>query len=89
MAFKIWNDGNAGHNCHIEIDGEDVSHIFRALSITADIKSVVRIEMDPVVAEVPKRRFDSDPDDGRTRLIFGTKDTRELLVKHGWTPPED
>lgn len=82
MAFKIWNDGNSGRNCHIEIDGEDVSHNFMSLSITADVNSVVTIEMDPMVAE--QKRFDRP-----ARLIFGAKDTRDLLIEHGWTPPED
>jgi hypothetical protein len=89
MSFKIWNDGDSGRNCHIEIDGEDVSASFHHLQIVAGLKTAVEIELDPIVAEVPERRFDSDPDDGATRLVFGTAETRELLVRHGWTPPSD
>lgn len=88
MAFKIWNDGNYGRDCHVEIDGEDVSGNFQSLRITAGIKAAVEIELDPIVVEVPAGRF-KQPEEGPVRLIFGTKDTRDLLIKHGWTPPKE
>lgn len=88
MAFKIWNDGDYGRDCHIEIDGEDVSGKFQSLTVTADLKSAVKIEMDMPIAEVPVDRMWRG-DDQPVRLIFPIGGTRELLIKHGWTPPED
>lgn len=89
MAFKIWNDGNYGRDCHVEIDGEDISMHLQHLRITAGVKTAVEIELEPIVEEVPVGRFKGPDDNGPTRLIFGTKDTRELLIKHGWTPPQE
>jgi len=82
MKFKIWNDSNAGRNTHVEIDDEDVSGLFSDLRITADINSVVQVELDMCIAE--QRRFDRP-----AKLIFPAAGTRELLIKHGWTPPAE
>lgn len=88
--FKIWNDSDAGYMTRVEIDGEEVSGNFQSLTITAGVKTAVEIELEPLVVEVPESRFSTGfDDDGPTRLIFGTKDTRELLIKHGWTPPAE
>jgi hypothetical protein len=99
MPFKIWNDGDAGRHTHIEVDGEDVSRHLQSLYIEAHASTGVTIKMNPIVHEVPERRFKTcdDPVDGEriepaeeaTRLIFGTAETQALLIKHGWTPPKE
>jgi hypothetical protein len=81
--FKIWNDSDAGRHTHIEIDGVDVSGQFNDLRITADVKSAVQVELDMCVAEVRKR--EGEP----AKLRFPMEGTRELLIKHGWTPPAE
>jgi hypothetical protein len=82
MSFKIWNDSDDGRRCRIEVDGEDISGAFNKLSITADIKSAVEIELEMGV-------FEQERTNGDVRLVFAGKDTRELLIKHGWTPPSE
>jgi hypothetical protein len=82
VSFKIWNDSDAGHKTRIEIDGEDVSRYFSSLSITAGVRDAVKIELDIPAGERGWMRSE-DP----ATLVFPIDGTRELLIKHGWTPP--
>jgi hypothetical protein len=80
--FKIWNDGDRGYKTHIEVDGEDVSDKFDSLVVRADLKEPVRIELGMPIDEYRQ-------DDQCPKLLFPGKGARELLIKHGWTPPKD
>jgi len=82
MAFKVWNDGVYGRTTHIEIDGEDVTGKFHQLVITAGIDGMVDVALGMPVAE---QNLPGRP----ARLAFPVAGQRELLVKHGWTPPAD
>lgn len=82
MTFKIWNDSDAGFKTKIEIDGERVEHCFSNLAITAGVKDAVKIELDMPIAEQLRS-------DKPARLVFPLADSRDLLIKHGWTPPAD
>lgn len=81
MSFKIWNDGDIGRDCHIEINGEDVSACVQTLAVHADASGPVTIALGLGVFETitPARPL---------RLWFAN-DTRDLLIKHGWTPPSE
>lgn len=81
--FKVWNDSDAGYQTHIVIDGVEVSEQFNSLTITAGIKTAVQIELDMPIVE--QGRFEGEP----TKLVFPVGGSRELLIKHGWTPPAD
>lgn len=81
MSFKIWNDSDAGYQTRIEIDGEQVSGLFNSLTITAGIKAPVRIELDMPLGE--QGWVGDEP----AELVFPIDGSRELLIKHGWTPP--
>jgi len=82
-SFKIWNDSDYGRNTHIELDGEDVSGAFSDMVVRAGVGGRVEVELFAVAAEVPVRPFDAE----LARLYLAPK-TAEVLIKHGWTPPD-
>jgi hypothetical protein len=78
----ISNKGDAPHSTKIVIDGKDVTGCFNSLFIRSTMDSAVEIEMDvPVVTQWVMDR--------PARLMFPIKETRDLLIEHGWTPPSD
>jgi hypothetical protein len=82
QTFKIWNDTGKGRDTHIELDGEDVSAAFNDVTVRAGVRGRVEVILSTVAAEIPKQPFEAEP-----ARLFLAPVTRELLIKHGWTPP--
>jgi len=63
----------------IEIDGHGVKSC-RGLRLRADVHSIPELELDLLVREHMEV-------DGQMRVVIPA-DTREILIRLGWTPPE-
>jgi hypothetical protein len=77
--LKIVNTEGVGFKTKIFIDGEDVSSCFKEAKIGIAYDGAVEVELSPVLAEIEI--------DNVMQLKMPVDGTRELLVKHGWTPP--
>lgn len=66
----------------ILLDGEDISSAVQAFTVEASCSEVTRVTLDiPVVAKAEV--VDSMAD------VFIADEARDLLIKLGWTPPEE
>lgn len=65
----------------VELDGEDISNTVRGLDIQLRVGDIPKVTLDVVVVDL------SNETDGAAALI--RPETRDLLVKLGWTPPEE
>lgn len=81
-TFRITNGTGLGRDTYVVIDGEDVSPDLQAVTVRASANGLVEIELEPLVTEAPA--FGGRP----ARVVFGGA-TRDLLIRHGWTPPAD
>lgn len=79
LSLRIVNSGGIGRNTKIFIDDQDVSSCFSAVKINADISGSVQAELEAVIVEI---EFE-----GGKELRMPFAGTRELLIRHGWTPP--
>jgi hypothetical protein len=77
--LKITNDGGAAWKTKITVDDQDVSNCFSGYRITGAVGEAVKVELDVVVAEIDF--------EGTKELRMPFAGTRELLIRHGWTPP--
>lgn len=77
---RIENTSGIGHRTKIYIDGVDVSDCFMDATVRLQPDHIVVADLTVMVAEL---------DVDGARLVFPVDGTRELLVKHGWTPPPD
>lgn len=71
----------AGYDGHILINGHDVTHQTRSVTIKSAVGEVTQVTLDLVVLD--STRIQSDHTE-----VFIPADTAELLVKAGWTPPD-
>lgn len=77
--LKITNGGGAAWKTKITVDDQDVSGCFSGYRITGAVGEAVKVELDVVVAEIDF--------EGTKELRMPFAGTRELLIRHGWTPP--
>jgi hypothetical protein len=77
--LRIVNNGGVGWTTKIFIDDVDVSNAFSKAVITTDLDSAVKVELEAVVLEIDF--------EGTKELRMPFTGTRELLIRHGWTPP--
>lgn len=77
--LKIVNTGGAAWKTQITIDDNDVSSCFSGYRITGTVGEAVKVELDVVVAEIDF--------EGTKELRMPMPGTREVLIRHGWTPP--
>lgn len=82
---RIENTTGAAHQTKIYIDGVDVSECFTNATVRLDPS--LRPNQNLVVADLTVLVAELDIDGAQ--LVFPTDGTRELLIKHGWTPPAD
>lgn len=76
---RIVNDDGRGMQTRIYIDDQDVSSCFSAVTVKAGVRTAVTAELEVVAAAVDFEGFE--------HLRFPNGETRELLIRHGWTPP--
>jgi len=77
--LRIVNTTGVGSRTQIFIDDTDVSGCFSSATIKADLNDAVKVELEAVVVEI---EFE-----GGKELRMPFTGTRELLIRHGWTPP--
>jgi hypothetical protein len=85
-VLRVVNDTGQGRDTRVYIDGEELTTNFTEarIAISAAARGDVEITLNPLVFEVDTGTFEVT---GNTKLVF-FEQTRDLLVKHGWTPPE-
>lgn len=76
---RVVNTSGIGHETKIYIDDVDVSGCFNNVTVNAALDGGVEVQLSAVVCEVEVDRA--------LVLRWPGEDTRELLVKHGWSPP--
>ncbi len=81
-TFSITNETGRGRDTRIVVDGEDISGACQHLTIEADVEGPISVEVTPGVFE---HCHSTDPDVPARLFIINA--ARELLLKHGWTPP--
>jgi hypothetical protein len=81
MKLRIVNDDGRGFNTKVYIDDQDVSECFRAVRIEAGLTGPVTAELEAVACEVQVGDV--------LQLKLPNEGTRDLLIKHGWTPPAE
>lgn len=79
FRLRIVNKGGVGRNTKVYIDDLDVSSCFNAVTVHAHNKDVVIATLQAVVLET---EFEDVP-----VVTFPQPAVKELLIKHGWTPP--
>lgn len=79
--LRVENTTGNGWQTKIFIDDVDVSTCFNNVRVTAGLKDAVVVELDAIMAECIV--------DGHLQVKMPVDGTRELLIKHGWTPPSD
>lgn len=79
--LKIINTSGVGYQTRIYIDDQDVSECFGDAKISMGLKEAVKVQLEAIVCEV--RVEDA------MHLRMTTDATHDLLVKHGWTPPDE
>ncbi len=72
-------DNGLGHNA--ELDGVDISNSILGLTVTFKGGEMPAATLDVVLDEIP-----TETDEVCVRL---PQDTRDLLVRLGWTPPAE
>src|SRR5882757_11416462 len=77
--LRVVNTTGVGFKTKIYIDDEDVSACFNNVQVTAGLKDSVMVQLDALVCEIEI--------DNAQVLEMPAEGTRELLIKHGWTPP--
>lgn len=77
---RIENTSGVAWRTKIFIDDVDVSACFMDATVRMEPGCVVVADLTVIVAEL---------DIDGARLVFPVDGTRELLIKHGWTPPPD
>lgn len=77
--MRIVNKSGVGFKTQIFIDDVDVSDCFTDLKIVVGLKDAVKVEMEAVVVEI---EFE-----GVNEIRMPFEGTREMLIRHGWTPP--
>lgn len=65
---------------HVELDGHDITDAIRGTAITMDAAGPPLVTLRLNVVEL-------DGIDSKDAQVFITDDTREALIKLGWTPP--
>lgn len=80
--LRVVNEDGLGFKTKIFIDDQDVSECFNKVSVDASLQGAVHVTLDAVVAEL---EFDGE----YSVLHMPAQDTRELLIRHGWTPPPE
>jgi hypothetical protein len=81
VKLRIVNTDGRGINTKVFIDDQDVSECFRAVRVEAGISGAVTAELEAVACEVEFNDV--------AQLKLPNDTTRELLIKHGWTPPAE
>jgi hypothetical protein len=79
--LRIVNTSGAACTTKIYIDDHDVSSAFNGFTVKAGLYGGVAVQLDAPIAEL---ELEGDA----TELELPRPETRELLLKHGWTPPE-
>lgn len=79
--LRIVNTSGAACTTKIFIDDQDVSSAFNGFTVKAGLYGGVCVQLDAPIAEL---ELEGDA----TALDFPRPETREMLVRHGWTPPE-
>lgn len=77
--LKIVNTTGVGRTTQIFIDDQDVSTCFSSASIKTNVNGAVLVELEAVVVEIDF--------EGVKELRMPFTGTREVLIRHGWTPP--
>lgn len=77
--LRIVNTTGVGHKTQIFIDDQDVSTCFSSATIKTDLNNLVQVELEAVVVEIDF--------DGTKEIRMPMPGTREILIRHGWTPP--
>lgn len=77
--MRIVNTSGVGFQTKIFIDDIDVSTCFSDLRVVVGLKDAVKVELEAVVVEI---EFD-----GVNEIRMPFEGTREMLIRHGWTPP--
>lgn len=79
--LRIVNSSGLGHQTQIFIDDVDVSDCFNSLTVNTSVDSGVEVQLNAIICE-----FEVE---NALRLRMPVDGTRELLIKHGWTPPTE
>lgn len=77
--LRLVNATGIGPDTKVYIDDVDVSSCFNRALIKAPLYGGVEVELNAVICEVEV--------DNALRLEMPAEGTREILIKHGWTPP--
>lgn len=77
--LRITNKGGVASRTRVELNGVDISEHCQGVRFGAQVKDVCQATLDLLVGEVEI--------DGDVLLRMPDEATRDLLIKHGWTPP--
>lgn len=77
--MRIVNTTGVGYKTKIFIDDVDVSDCFSDLRVIVGLKDTVKVEMEATVVAIDF--------EGVEEIRMPLSGTRELLIRHGWTPP--
>lgn len=78
---RIAINGATARDGAIHLDGRDVSHLTRGLTLTAAVHEPTRLSLDVLVTKAAE--FDGEA------VVSLAPDVAELLVGLGWTPPAE
>lgn len=70
-----------GHGHRVELDGHDIAHSILGLTVAFKADESPAATLDLILDEIP-----TETDDVRVHL---SDETRDLLVRLGWTPPAE
>lgn len=73
--------GGSPEATRVELDGEDISQTLTGLSVRLDAGELPCIQLDVLVLDLTAEL--ENP-----RIVI-PDDTRDLLIRFGWTPPSD
>lgn len=79
--LRVVNTTGAGFHTQVFIDDQDVSSCFNAATITTTLRGPVEVQLNAIICEIEI--------DNAMSLRMPNEGTRELLIKHGWTPPAE
>lgn len=79
--LRVVNTTGLGHQTQVFIDDQDVSSCFNEMTVAITMRGAVEVTLNAIVCEL---EFDNVP-----VLEMPCEGTREVLIKHGWTPPPE